>query len=120
MDKIDNFGEESTKTPSQSIYRSRISRKAYIVGAFLLLAGGILCVLGGLFASKLNREVGRPDTACPEAPLASQCEFSSEAKRAGLPEFLTKVHEAYYELHPEKHAWENLPDDVLEKNVQER
>ena len=113
----EKIGQEDTKSSRRN---GRNSRKVYLVGAFILLAGGILCVLGGLYASKLNRDVGNRDTQCPDAPLAL-CEYSTEAKRVKIPEFLSKVHAAYYKLYPETYAWENyISDEELTKNVQER
>lgn len=98
----------------------RNCRKLYLVGAFFLLAGGIFCVLGGLYASKLNGDAGKHDKQCSKPPLPS-CDYSSEAKRVQLPEFLSKVRQAYYKLYPETHAWENyISDEELTKNVQER
>lgn len=101
--------------------RTRNYRKLYVVGAFLLLAGGIFCVLGGLYASKLNGDPENHDKHCPETPAARSCDYSSEAKRVELPEFLSKVRQSYYKLYPETHAWENyISDEQLTKHVQER
>ncbi|XP_028399408.1 uncharacterized protein LOC114522845 [Dendronephthya gigantea] len=100
--------------------RTTSHRKAYLFGGFLLLAGGVICIVVGVYASKLNREVGNDKKGCPESPL-SQCTFSAEAKRVKLPEFLQKVKEVYYKMYPETHAWEDyIDDDELIKNVQER
>lgn len=124
MERVDNLRmlrnseekigqENSTGTRRES----RNCRKVYLVGGFVLLAGGILCVLVGLYASKLNRDVRTRNTQCPEAPL-NLCEYSDEAKRVKLPEFLNKVHEVYYKLYPETHAWEiNISDEEATNNV---
>ena len=109
--------QEKTKSSRRN---GRSSRKAYLVGGFALLVCGVLCVLGGLYVSKLNHDLGKRNTQCPDAPL-DLCEYSTEAKRAELPEFLSKVHEAYYNFYPETYAWENyISDEDLTKNVQER
>ena len=127
MERIDDLrmlrnSEEKIEqgTPERSRRDGRYSRKAYLVGGFVLLAGGILCVLGGLYASRLNRDVEKRNTRCPDASLPL-CEYSTEAKRVKLPEFLSKVHEVYYKLYPETFAWENyISEEELTKNVQER
>lgn len=35
----------------------------------------------------------------------SSCEFSSEARRVGLPDVLRKIKDAYYEYNPSSSAW---------------
>ena len=113
----EKIGQENTKGSRRN---GRSSRKAYLVGGFVLVVCGVLCVLGGLYASNLNHDVGKRNTPCPDAPL-DLCEYSTEAKRAELPEFLSKVHESYYNFYPETYAWENyISDEGLTKNVQER
>lgn len=120
-DSEEKIGRSSNDRPSRGdASRTRSHRKAYLVGGFLLLGAGAICVVVGIYASKLNRDVGNVKKGCPESP-PSQCKFSAEAKRVKLPEFLNKVREVYYNLYPETHAWDDYVDeDELMINVQER
>ena len=102
-------------------FQGRNCRKVYLVGGFLLLVGGIFCVLGGLYASKLNGNVEKRLTECNNEKPVSLCEYSDEAKRVQIPEFLSKVRDVYYKLYPEQYAWEiNVSEEEIKKNIQER
>ena len=75
---------------------------------FLLIAAGIIAVVGlilfivGLvLVTKANDKDCAAGVAGQSGAKRDRCSYSTEAKRAGLDNFLQKVQDTYYELHPE-------------------
>lgn len=82
--------------------RARLVTIAFLVLAVIVLIVGI--VLISVAASKMSDEKSSGATPKQEgggkpAP-PNTCNFSAEAQRVGLPEFLDRVKTAYYKLHP--------------------
>ena len=96
--------------------RQKQSRCLILIGALVLIVGLIfLCVGIALIvqAKKSDDHEREPQTG----KQTSQCEYSEEAKRVGLDDFLQKAQDKYYELIPNKIASKPgvTPAEVREK-----
>ena len=82
--------EKDVKSSTSNISIARIvSIVILAVGLIFLLAGIVLIVLA---MSNDKKDTGQRDQ--------NRCEFSREAKRVGLGEFLNRVKATYHKLHP--------------------
>lgn len=75
------------------------------VGVVLVIVGIVLLAMASSAAKKcsngeLNNGEGSGPTSSPSYKTFKRCEFSAEAKRIGLDEFINRVKETYYTLHP--------------------
>lgn len=68
-----------------------------IVAGLFALLGLILLIVGAVLLTKAKSKECDP----PSAAKADRCSYSAEAKRASVDEFLQKVQDKYYELHPQ-------------------
>lgn len=82
---------KEAEPPSKKFYYIAIA-----VAVVLCLIGLILIVVGGVLLSKECTSAGS------KAPIekSSPCDYSDEAKRVGLDEFLRKVKTKYYKMNP--------------------
>ncbi|XP_068740559.1 uncharacterized protein [Montipora capricornis] len=75
------------------------------------LVGIILVAVGGTRLSQTkNCKVMREGSKDKIISEAKRCEYSNEAKRVGLDEFLAKVKSTYYEMHPNNAVYD--PDST--------
>lgn len=75
------------------------------VGVVLVIVGIVLLALASSADKKcsnegLNNGEGSGPTSSPSYKTSKRCEFSAEARRIGLDEFVKKVKDTYYTLHP--------------------
>lgn len=76
-----------------------------IIVCVLLVVVGIACIISGIVllhkksVASCQKNLYREETS--SLPPVT-CNYSKEALRVGLPEFLQKVQDTYYDLHPEK------------------
>ena len=82
-----------------------------IVGLIFLAVGITLIVVAAF--NKKNEE-SSDSISKPTSSVPSRCDFSEEAKRVGLAEFLARVKTTYYKLHPYNVHWD---PDVTEDRV---
>lgn len=88
-----------------------------LLGIILIVTGIVLLVLASSKMGKCpSNEARASPTSAPSGQTSKPCDFSPEAKRVGLDEFLNRVKTTYYKLHPY-----NIPfdpdvdnDDTLE------
>lgn len=91
-----------------------------IIVCVVLGATGIACVISGIvLLHKKSVSSCEKENYDEEKPSTFQvtCNYSKEALRVGLPEFLQKVQDTFYDLHPEK-IFEK--PEVTEKEVWEK
>lgn len=81
---------------------------AIVVAVVLCLVGFILVITGGVLLSKARD--CEPSPAGTKAP--GPCNYSDEAQRVGLDEFLQKVKTTYYKMNPNNAAYD--PDSTPE------
>ena len=87
-----------------SFERQRLSRERIITITILAVAT-IICIVGiVLIANAVDgkrKDEGKTKTAAAvPSDKPAKCDYSEEAKRVGLGEFLDKVKSTYYKLHP--------------------
>ena len=88
------------------------------VGVVLVIVGIVLLAMASSAAKKcsndeLNNGEGSGSTSSPSYKISKRCESSAEAKRIGLDEFVDRVKETYYTLHPFSVPFHPDIDDVL-------
>lgn len=79
--------------------RQNYTRWLMIVGALILLVGLTCLFVGIAIIVRANKSED-----CEGKHTAEQCEYSEEAKRVGLGDFLQKAQDKYYVLFPNKIA----------------
>lgn len=79
------------------------------VAAFLTVAG-LICVITGITLLLRSK-------SCDKKSFTKRCSPSDEAKRSGFDSFLQKVHDSYFDLHPNKIAYKPKvkPSDIRQK-----
>jgi hypothetical protein len=87
-----------------------------VVVCCLLAVTGVACLIAGivLFHTK-SASCDKPTGGGTSSRVT--CRFSEEAQRVGLPEFLQKVQDTFYDLHPERIA---LKTNVSVKEILEK
>lgn len=86
---------------------------AIVVAAALCLVGVILVITGGVLLSKARdceQSQQSPGTKAPIIEKPGPCNYSDEAQRVGLDEFLRKVKTTYYKMNPNNVAYD--PDST--------
>lgn len=109
MEKPKNYYVlKEVQPPSKKPYYIAIA-----VAVVLCLVGLILVVVGGVLVSKAkDEECASQVPSATKAPMVkpSTCEYSDEAKRVGLDEFLRKVKTSYYKMNPNNAVYD--PDST--------
>ncbi|XP_031562253.1 uncharacterized protein LOC116298050 isoform X3 [Actinia tenebrosa] len=91
-----------------------------IIVCVALVVAGIACIISGIILLHEKSVAScHKDHYSPKASsiLPVTCNYSQEALRVGLPEFLQKVQDTFYDLHPEKIY---LKPNVLKKEILEK
>lgn len=85
----------------------------FVCFGVLVLCIGVAVFIAGIVI--LNKGSSSPCGA-NKLQSVSSCEFSSEARRIGLPDLLTRIKDAYYEYNPSFSAWK---PDLIGKELTE-
>lgn len=85
------------------LLRRQNQTRCLIIAGSVILIVGLICLFVGaaLIAQAKKGEDCKPQTA---KQTAAQCEYSEEAKRVGLDDFLQNAQDKYYELIPNQIA----------------
>lgn len=70
------------------------------VGVVLIIIGIVLLAMATSKSNNCAVDSGIDSTSAPSHQTSERCEFSAEAKRIGLDQFVKKVKATYYKLHP--------------------
>ena len=93
--------EKSATFGRQGPSRERITTITVLAVATIIFIVGIALI--AIAAKEKGKDNGTPGTkaaAATPSDKATKCDYSDEAKRVGLGEFLDKVKSTYYKLHP--------------------
>lgn len=103
--------------PAKTTSASHKRRKLCLIIFLVLL--GIACLVFFFVGIALIAEAKRSRSDCDPttAKQSAGCEYSAEAKRVGLGDFLQKAQNKYYELNPHKIASKPgvTPDEIKKK-----
>ncbi|XP_068740489.1 uncharacterized protein [Montipora capricornis] len=77
----------------------RLDRRGKIA-VLVLLAVAVIILTVGIVLIAVSSSKKRCQESFASTPSNTGCAFSDEAKKVGLPRFLSRVKETYYKLHP--------------------
>ena len=94
-------------TSGRKFSKERIITLVILAAAIIVLIVGIVLIAVASGEKKTSSKLGQEEKTTASVPTSTatpsppdRCGFSEEAKRVGLEEFLIRVKETYYKLHP--------------------
>ena len=93
--------DSKVKFGRKGMSRERIVTIVVLGVAVIIFIVGIVLIAVAAAADKKDEESSSGTPVKPTSiPVSSKCSLSEEARRSGLPEFLSRVKATYYKLHP--------------------